>query len=226
MGHARARGMGMGRRAPLLPEGRGQRAWGLRAARRRRAAAGQRRALTPRPDGRLGGRRGRGGDAAQCRLQRHPAGRRRVLPADAARWHALFRRGRLPAPSTGPTQPAPAHGRPHHPAAPGRHQGGRRGGGLPERTARVSRRARGDRVGRCLQLAPGAAALRHRPGCRAGRLRDPVGGRPAGGQEPAGPPGRAARSAHRHRDAPHRGDAGQHRAPSVRGPRAPDLQYR
>ena len=71
-----ATGWGWRRRAALLPEGREQRARGVRAPRRRRAAERRRRALAAHAHRPLPGRRRGGGHPAHRRLQRPGAGRR------------------------------------------------------------------------------------------------------------------------------------------------------
>ena len=100
--------MGLGRRAALLPARRGQRARRLRAPRRRRAAARLGLAGAHRPLAGLPRCRGRPRPARQRGLQRPPAGRRRLVPADDARRPARQHRRLLPAPGHGPPEPAPS----------------------------------------------------------------------------------------------------------------------
>ena len=108
------------------------------------------------------GRRGRRA-GAERRLQRPAPGRRRPLPADPARRHALLRRGRLPPPRAQPPEPHAHPRRAGHAAAVRRHPRGRRRGADRGRRAGDPRRARGRGVRRRLQLAAAADAVRDRP---------------------------------------------------------------
>ena len=134
------RRLGLGRRAPVLPARRGQRAWRLRAPRRGRPAARRRRALPAAADARLpAGRPGRR-RARRARLQRARAGRREPRPGHPARRAALEHGRRLPASSARPPQPRGRDRRARDRPGPRRRPGRR--GALPRPArARAGRRA-------------------------------------------------------------------------------------
>ena len=183
------RGVGLGRSAALLHPRRGQRARRLGAARRRRAADGERGPRAQPDHRRLPGGVRAGGAARQRGLQRRRAGRVWPLPAHPARRAALQRRGRLPAPRDGPPQPhcGDLHAGAPHPVRgrARRRRAGRAAGGA----VRAARHARDDRVRRRLQLTAAADALRGRPGRAAHDAADPSRAGPAQRRaEPPGPP--------------------------------------
>ena len=91
-------GLGLGRRAALLPAVRGQRARRLGVPRRGRRAERRRAALAAAARPAAARRQRRRGHPADRRLQRARAGRRLDVPGHPARRAALERRRRVPAP--------------------------------------------------------------------------------------------------------------------------------
>ena len=169
LGRAR---LALGRRAAVLPQGRGQRARRLRAPRHRRPAAGRGRALAAAahqalPRGRRGQRH-----PLHRRLQRPRAGRRGAVPGHPAQRPALEHQRRLPAPGPRPRQPRDRHRRDRAARRARRRARDRRRLPRPLRArARRRGRARGDPGRRRVRLAAAADAVRDRPGRAAARAR-------------------------------------------------------
>ena len=103
------------------------------------------------------------GPRAERRLQRRRPGRRRALPGDPARRHALLDGRRLPASRRRAAEPDGRDAHARAPRAARRHARRRRGGRAGRRARRGPRRARGAALRGRVQLAAAAAALGHRP---------------------------------------------------------------
>ncbi|CAA9508329.1 MAG: Oxidoreductase, GMC family, partial [uncultured Solirubrobacterales bacterium] len=214
------------RAAPVLQALRGERARRERVPRRRRAAAGVRRA---RSLGALPGvrrQRGRGRPSRQRRLQRRRAGRRRLVPADPARRQARLLRAVLPAPGLGPAEPHGREARARAARAHGGHPRHRHRRRAPRRGPRVPGLARGHPLCRRLRLAAAVDALGHRSPRGARAAADRAAGRIAGrGPQPPGPPQRRGDPRRRGADKPVRGaEPRQPRPADGRGPGTADLE--
>ena len=190
LGGARRHRLGLGRGAALLPEGREQRARGLRVPRHRRTPERGRPALAAEGEREVPRRRRGRRDSPHRRLQRAGAGRRVHVPGAPARRAALERGRRLPAPGDGPGQPPGGDRRPgSRPRAGGRARHRRPLRPPRPREERGHGRARGDPRRRGDRVAAAPDAVRDRPG-RAPERDGRAGPARAGGRrgEPPGPP--------------------------------------
>ena len=113
-GRVRLRRLGLHRPDAVLPARRGQLAGRVGLSRRHAARSASRTCATSPPDRRVRGRGSGLRAARQRRLQRRPAGRRRLLPGHPARRPALVGGRRLPAPGRRAAQPDHPHRRPGH----------------------------------------------------------------------------------------------------------------
>ena len=176
------RGVGLGRRAAVLHQGRGQRARRQRAARRRRARCGC-------SEGRSRHRTCEAFIEAAVEAGLPPNDDFNGPEQDGVGWYQLTQRdgmrcsavGRLPAPGARPTQPGGRDRRPRDPAA-ARRAPARSGSRSTSATSCArSTPTRGGPQRRQLPEPADPAAERDRPGRGARARRDPAGARAAGG---------------------------------------------